>query len=92
MAAVKVKISRLTVEEIEVEVPSICTNPKCAADLTEPGSMRECAYMCVDQTCCVDLEGGRIDSGEETRDHYEIQHTIGYQCVACGEILVGEEA
>ena len=77
-------------ERIEVEIPDKC--PHCDSDLCESGSLIELGFTATESDCSLYKEDGEtdLDFTGSSVTFFEEQIAVGYECRACGEMVVGQ--
>lgn len=84
----KIKLDKLTVTEVEVEMPDVC--PHCKANWKETGLI-EGQLVAASQTC--GLYGGIVEGHLQFDDYsssdlfYEQHYITDYMCSNCHEVI-----
>lgn len=71
----------------KIVIPATC--PGCGANLTEPGSLRECGYVSYFSECHVD-DMGEVVGEDEFEHDFSDNMVTSIVCTGCNKILSEE--
>lgn len=83
----KVKLDKLTVTEVEAELPERC--PECEADLTENDALKEDQFVGSEQQGRLTADGP--DCSGYFENATEPTYVVAYRCGNCDHTLVTTE-